>query len=46
MVAVVGSTSCETGREQRPAGDAEARTVVNRRCIGNDSGSATPAEYC
>ena len=29
----VSSTSCATGREQRPVGYAEARTVVNRRCI-------------
>ena len=31
VVVAVGSTSCETG--QRPVGYAEARTVVNRRCI-------------
>jgi uncharacterized membrane protein len=33
VVAVVGSTSRETARGQRPVGYAEARTVVNRRCI-------------
>jgi uncharacterized membrane protein len=33
VVAVVGSTSRETAREKRPVGYAEARTVVNRRCI-------------
>ena len=32
-VVAVGSTSCETGWGQRPVGYAEARTVVNRRCI-------------
>ena len=32
-VVAVGSTSCETGRGQRPIGYSEARTVVNRRCI-------------
>jgi len=32
-VVAVGSTSCETGRGQRPVGYAEARMVVNRRCI-------------
>ncbi len=32
-VAVVGSISRETARRQRPVGYAEARTVVNRRCI-------------
>jgi uncharacterized membrane protein len=33
VVAVVGSTLRETARGQRPVGYAEARTVVNRRCI-------------
>jgi len=33
VVAVAGSTSCETARGQRPVSYAEARTVVNRRCI-------------
>jgi uncharacterized membrane protein len=33
VVAVAGSTSRETARGQRPVGYAEARTVVNRRCI-------------
>ena len=33
VVAVVGSTSRETARGLRPVGYAEARTVVNRRCI-------------
>jgi uncharacterized membrane protein len=32
-VVAVGATSCETGRGKRPVGYAEARTVVNRRCI-------------
>jgi uncharacterized membrane protein len=32
-VAAVGSISCETTLGQRPVGFAEARTVVNRRCI-------------
>ncbi len=32
-VAVVGSTSRKTARGQRPVGYAEARAVVNRRCI-------------
>ena len=32
-VLAAGSTSCDTGRGQRPVGYAEARTVVNRRCI-------------
>lgn len=32
-VVAVGSTSCETGRGKRPVGYAEARRVVNRRCI-------------
>ena len=33
-VAVVGSISREILRGQRPVAYAEARTVVNRRCIG------------
>jgi uncharacterized membrane protein len=33
VVAVVGYTSYETARGRRPVGYAEARTVVNRRCI-------------
>src|ERR1051325_4272756 len=33
VVAVVASTSRETARGRRPVGYAEARTVVNRRCI-------------
>jgi len=33
VVAVVGSTSRKTARGRRPVGYAEARTVVNRRCI-------------
>jgi uncharacterized membrane protein len=33
VVAVLGSTSCEIGRGHRPVGYAEARAVVNRRCI-------------
>ena len=33
VVAVVGSTSRKIARGQRPVGYAEARTVVNRRCI-------------
>jgi len=32
-VVAVGCTSCETARGQRSVGYAEARTVVNRRCI-------------
>lgn len=32
-VVAVGSTSCEAGRRQRSSGYAEARRVVNRRCI-------------
>ena len=32
-VLVAGSTSCESGRGQRPVGYAEAVAVVNRRCI-------------
>ena len=32
-VVAVCSTSCHTGRAQRPVDYAEARTVVNRRCI-------------
>jgi uncharacterized membrane protein len=33
VVAAVGYTSRETARRQRPVGYAEARTVVNRRCL-------------
>ena len=33
VVAVVGSASCGTVPGQRPVGYAEARAVVNRRCI-------------
>ena len=33
VVAVAGCASCEIVRQQRPVGYAEARTVVNRRCI-------------
>ena len=33
LVVVVSSTSRESARRQRPVGYAEARTVVNRRCI-------------
>ena len=43
VVAVVGSTSRETAREQRPVGYAEARTVVNRRCI--ECHSEQPTNY-
>ena len=32
-VVTVGSTSCEGGRGQRSVGYAEARMVVNRRCL-------------
>lgn len=32
-VVAVGFTSFDTGRGQRPVGYAEARTVVNRRCV-------------
>ena len=32
-VMAVGYTSCHTGRGQQPVSYAEARTVVNRRCI-------------
>jgi uncharacterized membrane protein len=33
VLAAAGSTSCETACGQRPVGYAEARTVVNRRCV-------------
>jgi uncharacterized membrane protein len=32
-VVAAASTSCGTGREQRPVTYAEARAVVNRRCV-------------
>jgi uncharacterized membrane protein len=41
VVAVAGFTAYETARGQRPVGYAEARTVVNRRCIECHSAKPT-----
>jgi uncharacterized membrane protein len=41
VAVVVGSTSRETAPGQRPVGYAEARTVVNRRCIACHSEQPT-----
>ena len=43
VVALVGSTSREAARGRRPVGYAEARTVVNRRCI--ECHSEQPANH-
>ncbi len=45
VVAVVGSTSRETARRQRSVGYAEARTVVNRRCIECHSAQPTSRAF-
>lgn len=42
-VIAAGSTSCDAGRGQRPVGYAEARTVVDRRCI--ECHSECPANH-
>ena len=41
VVAGLGCASCGTAREQRPVGYAEARTVVDRRCVECHSGQPT-----